>query len=44
MKLSQNEAMALASVFLRIKPTLKIEEKNHASHTPGLQKYHYRPK
>ncbi|EAS3160065.1 plasmid transfer protein [Salmonella enterica subsp. enterica serovar Goldcoast] len=34
MKLSQNEAMALASVFLRIKPTLKIEKRKttHRTH------------
>ena len=34
MKLSQNEAMALASVFLRIKPTLKFEKRKttHRTH------------
>lgn len=34
MKLSQNEAMALASVFLRIKPTLKFEKRktSHRTH------------
>lgn len=34
MKLSQNEALELASVFLRIKPTLKIEKRktSHRTH------------